>query len=246
MPGERPFYDMLADFYDLLFPVTADQQRFFGDLVAQHKVRRVLDVACGSGGQAAMFHELGLEVSALEDNARMVELARAKWAGIRVRLGSMEDVAVLFEPGYGLVLCIGNSLAHLGDLQAVRRTIAGMRSLLRPGGILVLSIVNFDIIAEKRIVTLPSKAVWDAQGRRITFERFYDLSLLPERVTFSFNLDVAGEEHASSVWLIPISPAWLTGVVAGMGMTVLDRFAAFDHSPFTAESASLVLVARAD
>ena len=33
MPDEQPFYHVLADVYDLLFPVTAEQRRFFADLV---------------------------------------------------------------------------------------------------------------------------------------------------------------------------------------------------------------------
>jgi len=244
MPGEQPFYQLLADVYDLLFPVTDQQRRFFADLVEEHGVRRVLDVACGSGVQAAMFRDLGLDVSALESDARMVEMVRAKARGIQVRLGSMEDVAALFEPGFGMIVCIGNSLPHLPDLDAVRRTVAGMQSLLRPGGVLVLSIVNFDRVARERTTDLPRKVVRDSQDRTVTFERFYDLSCLPEQVLFSMRLTVGAETRSASTPLIPISPGWLTGAVVAAGMTVLGRLAAFDRSPFTADSGSLVLVAR--
>lgn len=244
MPDDGPFYHLLAEFYDLLFPVTEQQRRFFAALVEEHDVGRVLDVACGSGEQAAMFRDLGVEVSALENDAKMVELVRAKGRGIQVRLGSMEDVARLFEPGFDMAICIGNSLPHLHDLDAVRRTLDAMHSLLRPAGVLVLSIVNFDRVRRERIASLPVKEVRDPQGRAITFERFYDLSPLPQRVTFSTKLTVDGEAHVASLPLTPISPEWLVGAVADAGMTVLGRFANFERVPFTADAMSLVLVAR--
>jgi glycine/sarcosine N-methyltransferase len=244
MSGQPAFYHLLAEFYDLLFPVTDQQQRFFADLVEEHNVRRVLDVACGSGVQAAMFRDLGLDVSALENDARMVEMVRRKGRAIAVRLGSMDDVAGLFEPGFDMAVCIGNSLPHLPNLDAVRRTVDGMHSLLDPAGLMTLSIVNFDRVEREQITAFPPKELTDPHGRPITFERFYDLSLLPERITFSTKLTVAGEEHVASTPLIPISPEWLTAEVGAARMEVLGRYAAFDRAPFAADSMSLILVAR--
>ena len=244
MPDEQPFYHVLADVYDLLFPVTAGQRCFFADLVNEHHVARALDVACGSGGQAAMFRDLGLEVSALEYDAKMIELVRARGREIDVRGGSMADVASVFGPGFGMVICIGNSLPHLADLDEVRGAVDGMRSLLRPGGVLVLSIVNYDHVVRERITHLPRKEVQDAQGRAIVFERFYDLSALPRTITFSTKLTVEGAAREASVPLLPISPEWLTSAVAGAGLTVVGRFAGFSRTPFGDKSMSLVLVAR--
>ena len=244
MPGEQPFYHLLAEFYDLLFPVTEQQRSFFAGLAEEHNVRHLLDVACGSGAQAAMFRDFGLEVSALENDARMVEMVRRKGRAINVRLGSMDKIRGLFEPGFDMAVCIGNSLPHLPDLDTVRRTVEGIRLLLSPGGLMILSIVNFDRVAREQITALPPKKATDPQGRPITFERVYDLSLLPERVTFSTKLTVAGAEHVASLALLPISPEWLTAQVGAAGMEVLDRYAAFDLTPFTADSMSLILVAR--
>ncbi len=245
MPDDASFYHLLAEYYDVLFPVTEQQRHFFVSLVKEHGVSRVLDVACGSGGQAAMFRDLGVEVSALENDARMVELVRAKGRNIEVRLGSMEDVARLFDPGFDMAICIGNSLPHLPDLDAVRQTVRAMRALLRPAGVLVLSIVNFDRVRRERITSLPVKKLRDPQGSAVTFERFYDLSPLPQRVTFSMRLTVDDKEHAAILPLTPISPEWLAGAVSDAGMTVLGRFADFQRVPFTGNAMSLVLVARA-
>ena len=243
-PNEEPFYHVLAGVYDVLFPVTEQQRRFFAGLVEEHSVRRVLDVACGTGEQAAMFRELGVEVSALENDERMLEAVRAKGLGIDARLGSMEHVATRFEPGFDMAICIGNSLPHLPSLAAVRRTLGGMRSLLRPGGVLVVSVVNFDWVARKHVTALPRKAVRHADGRPITFERFYDLSGLPDRVTFSTKLTIGDEAQTAQVPLTPISPDWLTGAVPELGMDVIGRYAGFDRSAFTDQSPSLILVAE--
>lgn len=245
-PADTPvFYHVLADHYDRLFPVTEPQRRFLTELVEARRIRRVLDVACGSGEQAAVFRALGLDVSALENDERMVDMVHAKDEAIDVRLGSMERVAELFEAGFDLALCIGNSLPHLPDLDAVGRTLDGMHSLLNPGGTLLVSIVNFDRVAREQIEALPVKRVTDARGRPMTFERFYDLSQLPDRVTFRMKLRVGEATHAASVALIPISPEWLTERMAALGLEIAGRYAGFDRSAFGPESMSLVLVARA-
>ena len=242
--NEEPFYHLLADVYALLFPVTEQQRRFFASLVEECGVRRVLDVACGTGEQAAMFRELGLEVSALENDERMLEAVRAKGLGIDARLGSMEHVATLFKPGSDMAICIGNSLPHLPKLAAARRTLDGMRSLLHPSGVLVVSIVNFDWVAREHVTALPRKEVRHADGRLITFERFYDLAALPGRVTFSTKLTIGDAAQTAQVPLTPISPDWLSGAVAELGMDVIGRYAGFDRSAFTDQSPSLILVAQ--
>ena len=242
-PDTPVFYHLLADDYDRLFPVTDQQRRFLVELVEDRRIRRVLDVACGSGEQAGVFRALGLDVSALENDEKMLGLVRGKDPAIDVRLGSMECVAELFEPGFDLVLCIGNSLPHLADLDAVSRTLDGMRSLLNVGGTLLVSIVNFDRVMRDRIDALPVKRVTDASGRPMTFERFYDLSGLPERVIFRMKLSVGEETHTASVTLIPLSPDWLTDQIAGLGLEIVGRYAGFDGAPFGPNSMSLVLVA---
>ena len=243
MPNEQPFYHLLADVYELLFPVTAEQRRFFTELIGKHGVRRVLDVACGSGEQAALFRELGLDVSALEYDERMVERVCAKGLGIDVRFGSMERVAELFERGYDLVLCIGNSLPHLDSRGAVQRAVRGMVSLLAVGGVLVLSIVNLDRVIRERLTSLPTKKATDSAGRAILFERFYGFEHLPERITFSTRLTIGGATRTASVPLLPISPRRLVDLVVGAGMRVIGRHADFARAPYTPEAMSLVLSA---
>ncbi|MBN1916722.1 MAG: class I SAM-dependent methyltransferase [Verrucomicrobia bacterium] len=241
MPNEQLFYDLLANVYELLFPVTEEQRGFLTELVREHSVRRVLDVACGSGEQAALFRELGLEVDALEYNERMTERVRGK--GFNVRFGSMERVVELFAPGYGLVLCIGNSLPHLESRGAVERAVRGMASLLDSGGVLVLSIVNFDCVVREAITSLPPKRVVDDAGRRIAFERFYDLAHLEDRITFSTRLTIEGTTRTASVPLLPIPVKWLEDRVRAAKLRIIGQYGDFARAPFTPDSASLILVA---
>jgi glycine/sarcosine N-methyltransferase len=244
MPDTQTFYHLLADVYDLLFPVTEAQRRFFAELVGEHGIGRVLDVACGSGEQAALFRELGVEVSALEYDEKMVERVHAKELGIDVRLGSMENVAELFAPGYDLVLCIGNSLPHLDDLGGVERAVRGMASLLGAGGVLVLGIVNFDRVIGARITSLPTKKVVDEAGRTIVFERSYGLRRPTEHVAFSMRLTIGGTTQRASVPLLPIPARVLAKLVTDMGLRITGKYADFNRAAFTRDAASLILVAR--
>ncbi len=133
-------YDALIDWPKRLAAETPLYRRLFEAVGA----RRVLDAACGSGRHAALFHAWGLEVEGADASGAMIEHCRRQHGvGDRLRwvVRAFEDRPTP-EGQFDAVICVGNSLALAADHAAVARGLAALLSAVRPGGRVLVQVVN--------------------------------------------------------------------------------------------------------
>ncbi|MGW7265458.1 class I SAM-dependent methyltransferase [Streptomyces sp. NPDC054842] len=113
---------------------------------------RILDVGMGQGTQALRLARAGHQVTGLEQDARMLGVAREALAaepeGIRSRVrlieGDGRETGVHFLPGsFDVVLCHG-VLMYVEEPDAL---LAGLARMLAPGGLLSLLVRNADALA---------------------------------------------------------------------------------------------------
>lgn len=98
--------------------------------------RSVLEVGCGEGELAArMWAEMDVRPVAIDQSARMVELARDR--GVDARVGDVRDLP--FEDGSFDVAVAAWVLFHVADLD---RGISELARITRPGGRLV-AVTNY-------------------------------------------------------------------------------------------------------
>lgn len=151
-------YEDLSSVYDALFPQSQVATAFILGLAghghSRHgEVRRVLDLGCATGSQLLDLAASGWEAHGLEPSVPMLEQARAKAELAELdadfREGGMLDAAALFPPGhFDLVLCLGNTLPHLGSREELGTFAADLALLLAPGASLVLQLLNYDLVLE--------------------------------------------------------------------------------------------------
>lgn len=92
----------------------------------------ILDVGCGTGALAQRLAARGYEVAGVDPSDGMLEVLRARCPEVRALLGSGTDLP--FASGsFDLVLSIA-TMHHIADPVAVRRTLAEMTRVCRPGG----------------------------------------------------------------------------------------------------------------
>ena len=132
----RPLYTSFAWAYDLVVPSpAAPQPEQAARLFAGR--RTIVDAGCGTGRHAACLAQAGFTVTGIDSSEAMLEVARG-------RAPEVEFVAAdLFEwrpdaPADG-VLC-RSVLNDMTDEDERRRGIAALHEMLRPGGLLVLSV----------------------------------------------------------------------------------------------------------
>ena len=140
----------------------------------------LLDLGCGSGEHALHFSRAGYRVLGLDRSAAQLEQARLRAAGTTARFVSGDLVRsseALGEERFGTAFCLGNTLVHLLEAEALAAACRGVHAALLPGGAWVLQILNYErLTAGERHLPLQFRP--DEEGE-IVFLRL--LRHLPER-----------------------------------------------------------------
>lgn len=175
----RDFYDGLASEYHMIFAdwrqaVTGQGSVLTGLLHSEAGpgALRVLDCTCGIGTQAIGLALHGHNVTARDISGAAVQRAKREAASFDVDIDF--QVADILKAGgqagaFDVVLSCDNSLPHLEDSDLMLG-VANMRNELKPDGLFLASIRDYDAILSTRPRgTLPS--VFETDGeRRIVFQ----------------------------------------------------------------------------
>jgi SAM-dependent methyltransferase len=173
----RAFYDSLAPDYHRIFAdwdaSIARQAAVFGRLL-QDGVgpgpHRVLDCSCGIGTQAiglalAGHRVVGSDVSPV---AAARATAEAAARGVPVPTAAADMRRLPFAPDvFDVVVCADNSVAHLLTGPDVAAWLAGVRRVLRDGGLLVLTVRDYDEIRRTRPRAAPVQISESPDGGRV-------------------------------------------------------------------------------
>lgn len=161
-------YDVLAEHYHLRFAdwnaSIARQAESLGDLIQREtgqSAPHILDCACGVGTQSLGLAARGLPVvgSDLSEPAlaRARREAQARNLSIDFHQADLRDLSAVPGNDFDVLLAADNAVPHLltnSDLEAAARS---MRAKLRPGGLAVITIRDYDRLRqEKPLVEPPS------------------------------------------------------------------------------------------
>ena len=192
----RDFYDGLAPEYHLVYGDRWDDAVASQGAALDRLIREihggaadVLDCSCGIGTQAIGLALRGHRVHGTDISERSLERARVEAA----RLGSNVSFAVddfrelaTVSGTFDAVISCDNALPHLLDEAEIASALRAMRSKLRPGGLLIISIRDYDkerpAAAPPYIVAGPPRRLvvrihdWDAPDSPLYTVRFFFLT----------------------------------------------------------------------
>ena len=148
--------------------------RFLVDWMGRPAPYSVLDCTCGIGTQAIGLALRGHRVHASDLSPVSVDCARKEAAGFGVSMNF--SIADFRNPGasisetFDVVLSCDNAVSHCLLDDDLTAALAGMKTRLKPGSLLLLSVRDYDsIIVEKSRFT--SQHVQDRpDGRRVVFQ----------------------------------------------------------------------------
>ena len=138
-------FDINAEAYDAMIDWPkrlAAETPFYYRLFDRFQARTVLDAACGTGRHAAMFANWGLEVQAADLNPDMIAHCRTTYVQAQNLNWIQRSFCAPADRQFDVVLCTGNSLAVLDDSKQIEQAISAMLQSVRPGGALVVHVVN--------------------------------------------------------------------------------------------------------
>ncbi len=140
-------------------------------LISRFKPTKVLDAGCASGLTAMLFARRGVTAVGLDCSKRMIEVARDKFKSeklpLEFRVGYFERIPRQMRSQFDLVVCLANSISGVASLADVRLALKNFHSVLRPGGRLVLQMLNYSSIKEGEL--FPIRAT---ENNGIVYERF--------------------------------------------------------------------------
>lgn len=126
---------------------------FFIDLLKKHNVKKVLDVATGTGFHSVRLLKAGFDVVSADGNPEMLTKAfengfknghilktcQADWRWLNKNIHGKFDA----------IICLGNSFTHLFDEQDRRKALAEFYAALNYDGLLIIDQRNYDEILDE-------------------------------------------------------------------------------------------------
>ncbi|MEJ2621037.1 MAG: class I SAM-dependent methyltransferase [Candidatus Thiodiazotropha sp.] len=133
----------------------AAEGEFFIEKLRELGVKKVLDVATGTGFHSVQLLRAGFEVTSVDGSPEMLAKAfdNARHQGYILRTVQADwrwlnrDV----HDYYDAVICLGNSFTHLHEDNDRRKSLAEYYATLRHDGVLILDQRNYDALLDHQI-----------------------------------------------------------------------------------------------
>jgi SAM-dependent methyltransferase len=179
----RGFYDPLAEHYHLIFEdwdASIERQANILNVLLASQLRdgplKILDCACGIGTQALGFASRGHHVVASDLSpaavARAKREAESRGLEISFHASDMTSLAEIEDRNFDVVAALDNALPHLAREQ-IAAAVCAMGSKLKPGGLLLASIRDYDALIEQR-PTIQEPGFYGLAGARRIVHQVWD------------------------------------------------------------------------
>ena len=177
----QTFYDHLAAQYDKLFSdwqaSTREQasilDRIFQDNGFDHNAQ-ILDCACGIGTQAIGLAASGYRVAASDISSEALKEARrrARENRVEIRFEHADFCALseVFAEPFDIVIAMDNALPHMLTKAALETAVRSIAGQIRPGGIFVASIRDYDSLLPVKPPYSPPYIYKTDAGQRVSFQ----------------------------------------------------------------------------
>lgn len=147
---------------------------FFINLLKERGVKRILDVATGTGFHSVRLLKAGFDVTSADGSPEMLAQAfeNARRAGFILQTiqADWRWLSKDIHNKYDAVICLGNSLTHLFSEQDRRKALAEFYTALKHDGVLILDQRNYDGILDNGFT---SKHVYYYCGDNVSAEPEY-------------------------------------------------------------------------
>ena len=141
---------------------------------------KILDLGCGVGHHLIEFAKWGFQGLGIDSSEESIDEAieRTKEAGLSQKLdfsvGDMRDLSKFADIGkYDLIMCIGNSFA-LFTLDERSEIIKQSIGMLKPGGQILIQVVNYLKFDDKSEWTINPKIFRNKEGQLHFFVRILE------------------------------------------------------------------------
>ncbi len=156
-------FEKYAHEYDLI--TNADQRvkyhaKEVNAIIKMFKPESVLDAGCATGLTSMLFAKEGIKTVGLDRSRKMLAVAKGKYQDsgypLTFSYGEFEKLSKKFHNKFDLVVCLANSISGVHTEAELWKTFSNFNSVLKPGGHLVLQMLNYVTLEEGKL--FPIKA----------------------------------------------------------------------------------------
>lgn len=242
-------FDDLTDVYEALidWPKRLGHEGpMFKRRFEEAGVRRVVDVACGTGHHAARFHSWGLAVEGADVSPKMIDRARANFgetSELRWIVRGFEESVAARDP-FDAAVCIGNSLALAPNPVAAQQAIREMFAAVRPGGLVIVQVLNLWRLPDGPCIWQKCKRVQLAEGDFLAIKGVHR-SATRGYVDLVVANPHGGAMQTDSSTLIGLEEVDLSRMARHAGAASVEFYGGYQDEPYEREkSVDLVMIAR--
>jgi len=239
--NQNEFYSSISKYYPEIFPFNPVQLQFVirtgRDLAGKH----ILDIGCATGELAYQLAANGANVTGIDLNEDLLKEAKTKkiHPSLQFRKGNMLQLKKDFPAQqFDMVLCFGNTLVHLPTRQLISQMLEGVSTILKPYGVFLLQILNYDYILSGHVTELPL-----IETGNIRFVRRYAFEKNTSLVRFQTRLHIKKEEKtiANETLLLALGSKELITLLKDAGFIDIHLFSNFNASDFGGKHLPLVV-----
>lgn len=177
---------------------------------------RILDLGAGFGAHAIPLARRGAQVTAVDGSEELLEALRAlagDWS-LRVVKDDLLHFLETTDERYDGILCLGDTLTHLGSMDQVRLFLSSVRRVLRAGGKLVMTFRDYTVARHGEERFIPVK---NDDGRILTcFLEFEDATVAVHDIVHERTAD-GWQTRVSAYRKLRLDPQKLVEMVAQVG-----------------------------
>lgn len=196
-----------------------------------------LELAVGTGRVALPLAARGVPVSGIELSAAMAARLRAKDDARRVTVTVGDMATTRVDGSFRLVYLVFNTIGNLTTQDQQVACFANAAAHLEPGGCFLVEVGVPDL---RRLPPGEDARVFSHAPGYVGYDRYVDL-VSQQAMSHHFVAEGAGTREVRTAFRY-VWPSELDLMAKLAGMSLLDRWAGWDRSPFTGESTAHVSV----
>ncbi|MCE1187705.1 MAG: class I SAM-dependent methyltransferase [Ignavibacteria bacterium] len=224
MTVQEHYANHLGNFYSWMlgdFQLQCARQREFFEQqgITPGRAGRAIDLGAGNGIHSIPLAEAGYSVTAVDFNEQLLAELQLHAAGLPIDVvkGDIRDFQQFVTEAPGLVLCCGDTIAHLESMAEIEKLVRDIYTELLPGGVLMLTFRDYstELTGEARFIPVKQdeNRIATCFLEYIT-EYVIVTDLLWERETTGW------QQKVSSYRKVRVSPAMITRFLQHAGFRV--------------------------
>jgi len=238
------FYSVLSRYYNEVFPLSEECSGFVQKNTGSGT--SLLDAGCGTGELVLRMQKVGIQARGFDLDEGMILSAASSAAADGLPGNELFNIADLSEfkdlyeeSSQDTVSCLGNTLIHV-PFNRQFKFLQDAASLLKPGGLLILQILNYSNILYGNL-KFPL-----IEREHCIFRRSYETTENKAELNFVTELEIkdSGETYRNSIVHYPLLPETLMAALSMAGYSEWETFGSYNGTPAGEGKLPLIATAR--